>query len=393
MDKKDFFLSSFFEYENQPCVCKKETVYSVPGEDPHYNVKVCATNGDAIKFSYMAQKGLNHSGNAGGIISENILGQLLAIPIDDLDATLAFFEKYGFLFPISDAEYESVDDHALLEIVNRIKATVKLMGTIAGKRDYKNMLILTTYLLYGDVVELNLSSQPYSSCRHPFRDLLESYYDLPDTSRNQEIFDTGYYTVTDTLCPDGNKISRDDLISMAMGDGIWNVAGSKEEHFKHLFALYTNYKGADEELRTIIDFYYHYQKEVGVFSGVAVNRLAYHGTPQRENFTDTLKEALLKVAKIVITEELNAHLQYISPQFDSATLSPSWKLHNFLSALYFSIFYMKPGVELYKECENPNCKNQKYFLINATVTNKKYCCTACANAAAQRRARARKMNK
>jgi hypothetical protein len=52
---------------------------------------------------------------------------------------------------------------------------------------------------------------------------------------------------------------------------------------------------------------------------------------------------------------------------------------------------MKPGIELYKEGENPNCKHQKYFLINATVTNKKYCCPACGNAAAQRRSRQRKL--
>ena len=64
--------------------------------------------------------------------------------------------------------------------------------------------------------------------------------------------------------------------------------------------------------------------------------------------------------------------------FNIETLSPSWKLSTFLEALYFSIFYMKPGIELYKECENPNCKHDKYFLINATITNKKYCCPACA---------------
>ena len=53
----------------------------------------------------------------------------------------------------------------------------------------------------------------------------------------------------------------------------------------------------------------------------------------------------------------------------------------------------KESVELYKECENPNCKHEKYFLVPATVTNKKYCCSACANAAAQRRSRQRKMQK
>lgn len=130
-------------------------------------------------------------------------------------------------------------------------------------------------------------------------------------------------------------------------------------------------------------------RSVGLFSNIRLKVTA----PKRENFSDDMKEALVKIAKATISAEINANLRGISPQFNIGTLSPSWKLSTFLEALYFSIFYMKPGIELYKECENPNCKHDKYFLINATVTNKKYCCPACANAAAQRRSRQRKINK
>lgn len=113
----------------------------------------------------------------------------------------------------------------------------------------------------------------------------------------------------------------------------------------------------------------------------------------KENFSDDMKEMLVKIARIVISEEINANLKNICPQLEINALAPTWKLNSLLEALYFSVFYMKPGVELYKECENPNCKHEKYFLINATVTNKKYCCPACGNAAAQRRSRQRKLGK
>ena len=158
----DFFLNNFFEYENCACVCQKETVYSVPGQPPSYNLKLYSVPEQPLRFSYAAQKGLNQSGNAGGIISENILGQLLALPYNDIDATIKFFEQYGFLFPINSDEYESVDGYALLEIVNRIRATVMLMSAIAGKRDYGKIFKYTAYLLYTNTVELNLSSQSYS---------------------------------------------------------------------------------------------------------------------------------------------------------------------------------------------------------------------------------------
>ncbi|WMJ89297.1 hypothetical protein [Anaerocolumna sp. MB42-C2] len=387
----DFFLNNLFEYENCTCVCQKETVYTTPGQPPHYNLKLFSVPEEVIHFSYAPQKGLNQSGNAGGVISENILGQLLAVPIGDVDAIIAFFEKYGFLFPISSEQYEAIDDNALLEIVNRIKATVMLMSTIAGKRDYKKMLICATYLLFTEPVHLTMSTGEYDSNNHLFTKLIREYNIMPDTNRNQELYDNECIAIKDTIVNGYNKVYIDELAGMVMSDGISGLTGSRDWHFKNLFALYTNYPSSDDKLRTIIDFYYHYETKVGVFKDVEVNRILYHTEPKRDKFTDTMKDSLLKIAEIVISEEINANLKGISPQFSAKTLAPSWKLNSLLEALYFSIFYMKPGVELYKECENPNCQHQKYFLINATVTNKKYCCPACANAAAQRRSRQRKL--
>lgn len=392
-NKSDFFLNNFFEFENCECLCQKETVHSTPEEPPHHVLKLCSLPHKPLYFSYSAQKGLNQSGNAGGIKSENILGQLLALPTNDLDAAIDFFGKYGFLLPASSDKYESIDEYSLFTIINRVKATIKLMGTIAGKRDYTNMLILTTYLLYSAPVSIHLSTGEYSTCIHPFQQILSQYSNMLDASMSQEIYDTGYYSVKDTLTGGYNKVSSDNIIGMQSGDGIFNLPGSKEQHYINLFALYTNYATDNLNLRTIIDFYYHYQTEVGIIYDISVNKLSYHTTPKRENFSDAMKESLLKIAQIVISEEINYHLKGISPQFEMSTLSPSWKLNSLIEALYFSVFYMKPGLELYKECENPTCKRDKYFLIKATATNKKYCCPACSNAAAQRRSRQNKLQK
>lgn len=390
----NFFLNNFFEYENYICECKKEIVYTAPGQEPHYNLKVCSkTYSNRLHFSYSSQKGLNLSGNAGGIISGNILGQLLSIKSDDINEAISFIEKYGFIFPISDDVYETVDGDALLSILNRIKATVKLMSAIAGKKDFTKIFIYTTYLLFSDPVEMNLSSFCYSTNCHAFTNLIRNYNIVPDLNHNQEFFDNECISVFDTVKQDYEKLYIDELAGMSSGDGISGLAGSREQHFRNLFALYTTFQNGDDNLRTIIDFYYNYQKKVGIIKSVEANKISYHAISKKENFSDEMKVALTKIAQIVISEEINANLQGICPQFDIDSLAPTWKLNNLLEALYFSIFYMKPGVELYKECENPNCKHQKYFLINATVTNKKYCCPACANAAAQRRSRQRKMSK
>ena len=99
----EFLSNNLFEFENRSCEYQKKTIFDAPGQAPHFKLKVCsiADKGN-IKFSYSPQKGLNQAGNAGGLISENILGQPLALPHNDINAVIPFLEKYGFLFPISD---------------------------------------------------------------------------------------------------------------------------------------------------------------------------------------------------------------------------------------------------------------------------------------------------
>lgn len=393
-NSSNFFLNNFFELENTPCECKKETVHTAPGVDPSFVLKVCAKpNANSLHFSYSAQKGLNLSGNAGGIITENILGQLLAIKPNDVDGTISFLEKYGFIFPISSEIYETIDGTVLLEILNRIKATVKLMSAIAGKKDYKAILIYTTYLLFSEPIEMKLSSITYNTNFHEFTNLIRTYNIIPDLHRNQEFFDTECISVFDTLKGDFEKLDINEIAGMSEGSGVTGLTGSRDYYFRNLFCLYTTYNMANDNLRNIIDFYYNYQKKVSIIKNVEPTRITYYSSPNKENFSDEMKEMLVKIAKIVISEEINANLHNICPQLEINALTPTWKLNSLLETLYFSVFYMKPGVELYKECENPNCKHEKYFLINATVTNKKYCCPACANAAAQRRSRQRKLNK
>lgn len=54
----NFFLTNYFEYENCACICQKETVYSVPGQPPSYNLKLHSVPEEKLRFSYAAQNGL-----------------------------------------------------------------------------------------------------------------------------------------------------------------------------------------------------------------------------------------------------------------------------------------------------------------------------------------------
>jgi hypothetical protein len=74
-------------------------------------------------------------------------------------------------------------------------------------------------------------------------------------------------------------------------------------------------------------------------------------------------------------------------QYDGEALAPRWQIDTLLQALYFAIFYMKPGIKMYKRCANPSCKRDVFFLTDRTKTNKDYCCVQCRSAAGQRRRR------
>lgn len=78
----------------------------------------------------------------------------------------------------------------------------------------------------------------------------------------------------------------------------------------------------------------------------------------------------------------------VYPEYDSVIMEPRWRVESLMSALYFSIFYMKPNLELTRLCANPKCG--RYFKVSRTSLKKKYCCPECANRANQNRYRARK---
>ena len=59
----------------------------------------------------------------------------------------------------------------------------------------------TAYLLYVESITLQLSTDEYSTCTHAFTNLVYSYTQFPDMSRNKEVFNTKKFSVPDTLYP------------------------------------------------------------------------------------------------------------------------------------------------------------------------------------------------
>lgn len=390
MNEKNFgiSLSTMFQYEGCGCLCVKDTVNTAPDESPLITLKICPDTNAHHLFSYAPKNGLNMTGIAGGLYEKNVLGKLLAIPKDDVDKHIEFIEKYGFLYPLPENEYTAIEAVAFVEIVNRIKATIRLYNSI-NKKDYRGVLIHVVYLLFSSVTEIQIGDNVFSTCNHNFHDLIESYNLFPDLSREPEVVARGIYSVEDSFLGRKNTVNID-FYNAVRSSADTDLQGSKDPWFKNLVAMYVGCRNENPETRFLIDFFYHLQTEVAVIKDVQYSKFSTYEKFNEEALDDSFKNALLKIARIVVAEEINYNIRGIHPKYSGGRLAATWQVDTLIKALYFSIFYMRNG-EMYKECENPNCKRNKFFLVEATRTNKRYCCNQCRNAAGAQRHRNRQL--
>ena len=384
------FVNNLFELDSYACKCEKDIKNVVPGEPPETTLKIYSLSNRPIHFSYSDKDGLNLTGPQGRVIIKNILGQVLALKEDDVDGFIRFTEKAGFILPISFQNYEAVEFNALMKIIGRIKATVKLMNVIDGKRVYEQLRMFQamTYLLYDDPVELDLEGMKYASCPHVLNELLRKPIPLRDfRSDRGSILENGNFEVNDSISPSGRaEVSHDLYNQMQMGS-FGTVPGQGSNKYRNLFFAYMSTMKEQSNWALIVDFYMNYQNQVGIIDSVDLDSVTYYDPKTQFTLNDDLIKALPKVARMVLSNEINHNISSIHMQYDGEGLAPRWKIDTLLQALYFAIFYMKPGIKMYKRCANPNCKRDIFFLTDRTKTNKEYCSTQCRSATGQRRRR------
>ena len=165
------------------------------------------------------------------------------------------------------------------------------------------------------------------------------------------------------------------------------IPGQGSSNYRNLFFAYISTMKKQSDWAPIVDFYMNYQNQAGIIDYVDLDSITYYDPKAQFSLNDNLKKALPKVARMVLSNEINHNISSIHMQYDGEGLAPKWKIETLLQALYFAIFYMKPGIKMYKRCANPNCKRDVFFLTDRTKTNKEYCSTQCRSAAGQRRRR------
>lgn len=385
---ENFYENNIFTFKSYKCECVEDIQHTNPGLPPISTYKLQAIPNKALLFSYIAKNGLARIAANGTIEENNILGALIALPDKKTSELHNFFRRNGFLFPVSSAEYESINEKTLYELLNRIKATVELM-TAANeiRKDYQKILHLTLYLMLSIPVHIDIASltSPYVTCHHSFVDILSTADSMQlSWEQQQEAFNKNTYTITDTIILPTYEFDINEYNDIISGISLEGTV-YYTPLYKQIVQLYCCYPGTNME-RRIIDFLFHLHHDIGQIKTYDMeNGLTFHKSPDFKNLTETMKITLIEIAHFVLGEEINANLNGIHPKYNAQTMTPTWKIDSLLSAVYFSIFYLRPNLELYRPCANPRCK--RYFLVKTTSTRTKYCSPECGNRVTQDRYR------
>lgn len=374
---KERFLDNFlFKFESYSCTCVEDIEHITPGEEPIRRFKLQALSQSPITFAYVAKEGLVRIAPNGTIAEKNILGSLISLVNKPTSDLMKFLKLNGFLFPVSSDHFDEINVDILYRLINRLRMIVELM-TAANeiRKNYQKICNLTISLLFSNNEKYNttMMTSPYQSCHYAYTDLIMTPPMQLSNIRRQEAFNGDYYKVSDSVY--GSYMLDIAEYTDIIG-GYSSVTGYSQGFYQNLTSLFLNYEGNDIK-RKITDFLFHLLHDM-------------HGDTSK-TFSEEMKSALIEIARYIIGEEINANLSGIHPIYNIQTMAPSWKVDSFLCAAYFSIFYLKPELELYRACENPRCG--RYFLVKATSTQKKFCSQECCNRVTQDRHRKKQREK
>lgn len=391
-NNETFFENNLFRFDNDPCDCATDTINVAPGIPPATTIKVQAIPGEKIHFAFSSGVGLVRLGEKGALTEKNLLGSLISIKPGDTAALFEYFKRNGFLFNISGLEYEPIDTDKMFELIRRLRTTVELLSAMGSiRKDYHKILGLSLYLMLSNPIEISFTSlpTPYYTCKHSLQECLEMVHGIPTPDYfQQEMFSKDSITIPDTIVAPSYELDVQLYMGCLEGTGQEAyIKGSSSDLFKSILFLYAHGIDENTSIRRTVDLIFHYFCEIGAVKDIKDDgTIEYYGTPDTSKLTSDMKTRILEIAKLVIAEEINANMDSIHPMYDAEKMTPSWHVDTLIGGLYFSIFYMKPDLELFRRCRQCG----QFFPVKATSTRKVYCDDLCRNRYQQSMHRKRK---
>lgn len=388
----DTFKSAFIFEGHKGMVDITEEMNLNTGEKSK-KIVIKENNSSSFRAAYVYGEGLKEIKKRKESTKNNIFGEFLGIEKNDINSIMSFFKKYGYLFSLKNFDqYVTTDIEDIIYLRNNLMALTNLLNAQGVQHiNYKKLLDSVLYLLLKEDREIEINGKMvYESRKNVFLNNIKSankinlyneeniiHLDRSDGGKDiffrsrDSILKKGYY---DFLIEDYNSILSNDSIYLEFLKQVIKSYVIKESIFRK------------EEECLAVEFLFHFMREVSVIElglvsiDMPFEEEVYSKMKNIEN--KYLVDALFKLSKYLIEEELNYHLAEIRPIYNAETMQPNWKLPSLLSAMYLSLFYLNSRQTLYRACENINCG--QFFLVSKTNSLKKYCCTDCGNAVSQR---------
>lgn len=340
---------------------------------------------EPLYYSFDGINGLCLTTKYGSVRKKNLLLELSSLDLSNEDSILHFLEDNGFFFPLqSTVSTFRLND--CTNILQRIIATTELiseLGTIHP--DIERITLSTLYLLLGERVEIyneDSKRSVFTSPLHEAVNIINSSSIAINTDYDSdEAAEKGSYTIKDTVYNGTYELDADDYDSIISGEDPWHSNPENTDTlYRKLASVYKTNHNLNRNARRVIDFLFHYMYEVGVIKRIDYkDGIVYYNELESRNMNNHLKAALLVVARITVTNEINTIIsRSVRPFFSANTLDTTWHATSLYAALFFSLFYMRPGKSVFKRCANPSCN--KYFSVSSTNGRKIYCCKKCRDA-------------
>ncbi|MGN0605481.1 MAG: hypothetical protein ACI4JM_03055 [Oscillospiraceae bacterium] len=403
LEKRLMSTGNAFIFFNNKCDCLLDIRHNDDGAK-FYELKFRSNDNENIYFAY----------NKDGLVcnEKNALVDLLSLRDENVDEVKNYFDNYGFLFPVTSKSYTSFKYDDIVFVTRRIKYTVKILSMLSSQNfDYSQLLFMVSYLLFNSIQIGSIYNSPVT----PMKEYVDNPFSIPEIPYDpsdpdviiMEQEEHGWYTKDSD---DGIKIGKtifdvprhafvvpdrflkskeNTLFFEDYEKSIRETESELSSYYNAIVYLFRNYNDTNCIWREFIEFFFHIQHDVEPITKFDVKKMELFDDMSKKIapfFENKLfQEGLKDIAQMTVKFELDEMLKGITPKYDIQNMSPTWKIDNLVTALYFSIFYHNFNVSIFKKCYRENC--WKYFEVSSTNSKKKYCCVECQNIDAQKRHR------
>ena len=392
------FLTEF-TFDNYGCRCEIEKVVDEKSGDLKNRLVIQIDKNKTIPLSYEYGSGLKLTYDRTVKKKNNLLGEFLGIKKDDLNEFKSYFEKYGFLFKLSNTSgFFPVNMDDLLIMQDNLLAFIFLMNNQGNNINLINLQELLDgclFLLFRNEKIISIGKEEVIKIPKNYLMTIidgasyqeEDKHGIKYEKRNGQL--VPFFEIEDCIDKDGfYKLDLANYQEIMTNDQI-------PQWFKNLIRVFKNksqlvsdlqwHSSADFLVHLFLEFSAFYKTDIrlnGIFDDNLYRQLKKH---------NRMVDALKKLSKALIECEFKTILSNVTPTYNVDDMKPDWKLPSLYSAMYFSLFYLNSSEEGFRKCANSNCED--YFQVSKTNLKKKYCSWECGNADRQRKYQKRKQQR